>query len=356
MKSLNFQIAGEKQTVFVQNQDFDKTVLEIISQNKYDRVFIIYDENLKATLDKLEVSIKHLIDVFSYGLDVSYETKSLSNVSEISEVMLDSFITRDSLFIALGGGTIGDLGVFLSSIYMRGLDSLFIPTTMMSQCDSIIGKVAINVVKKNVLGLFSSPRYTVCDTSLICREGFFEGLVEYWKHGLLISDDKIESNVIDLLKCNHVDIKTVIYKSLSIKYGFIVNDLYDRKGLHKSLSLGHTFANYLELTFLISHGVAVLIGILFSSRISFNKKYISKMKFDKIYNDFLLFMKKIEFDLSVLSLIQIEDVCLSFKSDKISSFGCMNLVLLKDDSYVVEKVSKDDIMFSLNWLKSIFDV
>lgn len=355
MKSINLQIAGKKQTIYVQQDSFIDTFKTILSSNKYDKVFVLYDNNVKECLNSIERCLESN-SLYSLGLDVDFNSKSILTLQEIVEKMVSFSITRSSLFVVIGGGTLGDIGIFLSSIYMRGIDSLFIPTTMMSQCDTIIGKVAINMGKKNVLGSFSSPKFTICDTSLIDEDNLLDGLVEFWKHGLIISEKNIFKEVLNVLNKTNYDLVKIVYKSLCIKYDFVVNDLYDTKNIHKSLSLGHTFANYLEGKFKINHGHAVLIGILFSSKISYDLGYISESKFKEIVGIAELFIEKINLNIDFLAKISLSDVEKQFKSDKISSFGVIRLVLLKSDYFIIEKVSIDRIYSSINWLIEKFYV
>ncbi len=168
----------------------------------------------------------------------------------------------------MGGGTVGDIVGFASSIYMRGIKYTQIPTTLLSQVDSAHGgKTGINFLKyKNQIGSFYLSIATIIDTRFIkslSSEKIIDGLGEIIKAGL-IKDISILSilkkyNISTLIKSK--DLSKIIIKSIKVKEYFVSNDFKDLK-LRQILNFGHTFGHAIELKNNISHGRAVIIGMI----------------------------------------------------------------------------------------------
>ncbi len=196
-------------------------------------------------------------------------SKSMEIVYSIIDEMIKSEITRKCLIIALGGGVIGDLAGFIASIYMRGVDFIQIPTTLLSQIDSSIGgKVGINATNmKNAIGSFYHPQMVLIDPNtlktLSVRE-YNNGVAEMIKYGMIA--DKSLFN--DLLQTNiSENIEYYIEKCINIKKHLVLKDLFD-KGERQLLNFGHTIGHAIEKysNYNLLHGESISIGMALMSK------------------------------------------------------------------------------------------
>lgn len=273
---------------FVDN--FDRI---LIFSNK--KVFSIYEKFLKEKLSKYDDKI------FFYNVEDGEEFKNLDSISEVINFMSKNNFSRKSLVLCFGGGVICDMGGFIASIYMRGIEYISIPTTLLSQVDaSIGGKVAVNHNNvKNLIGHFKNPYKVIIDIKFLKtleKKEIISGMSELIKHGYLTSkeylkflDEKFDREVKDFY-LNDDNLEEIIYKSLKLKYSFVKKDPFE-KDIRALLNFGHTYAHVLESYFNYlgySHGVAVAKGIIFELEISYlrgniseNIIYIAKQLFKK---------------------------------------------------------------------------
>jgi len=177
-------------------------------------------------------------------------------------------LDRKGLVIALGGGSITDLVGFASSIYLRGINYVNIPTTLLGQVDSGIGgKTAINFGGyKNQVGSFYEPINIIIDVRFLKtldKSQIVDGLAEIIKAGLIK-----DPTILDILKSHSLiglkekpTIEELISKAVKVKEYFTSRDPRD-SGIRQILNFGHTVAHALELKYKLSHGQAVLIGMI----------------------------------------------------------------------------------------------
>lgn len=197
------------------------------------------------------------------------DAKTWETVESVLGQLLEYGLDRKSCIVALGGGTVGDLAGFIASIYMRGINVVQIPTTLLAMVDSSIGgKTAVNHPKgKNLVGSFHQPAKVIIDPvfldSLPIRE-IRSGLAETMKYGI-ISD----SEILDILEKTPVeDLKgekmaELIARCAAIKAEYVAKDERDNKGIRAALNYGHTAGHAVEnLTkHKYNHGEGVAIGM-----------------------------------------------------------------------------------------------
>ena len=180
-------------------------------------------------------------------------------------------ITRSDFLIALGGGVVGDLCGFAAATYLRGVDYIQVPTTLLSMVDSSVGgKTAIDLpAGKNLAGAFYQPKLVLCDTSLLQtlpNDLFLDGCAEVIKYGILFDKDLYHH-----LEINDVsfDKEYVITRCIELKRNVVQEDEFDHDQ-RQLLNLGHTFAHGIEKEsrYSISHGTAVAIGLCMAARSS----------------------------------------------------------------------------------------
>ncbi len=205
-------------------------------------------------------------------------SKSLTMAGHVASELLERGADRRSLLIAFGGGVIGDLGGFVASTYMRGIDYVQAPTTVLAQVDSSIGgKTAVNVrAMKNLVGTFAPPRFVVSEPAVLASltfRAFNSGLYEVVKHAILAGPAFfcfLESNVASLDPRRTSALESVVARAAAVKVDVVSRDEREA-GLRRVLNLGHTYGHALEEVtgyrrFL--HGEAVAWGLLLVARLA----------------------------------------------------------------------------------------
>ena len=201
--------------------------------------------------------------------------------------LLSKNFNRSDLIIAVGGGITGDLTGFVASIFKRGINFISIPTTLLSQVDAAVGgKTGVNSsYGKNLIGSFSQPKLVISDTSFLKslkKKEMICGYAEILKHAVI--NDKnffkwLKSNTKYILSYETKKLIYAIKKSCRIKLLFVNKDV-DEKNLRMVLNFGHTFAHAIEVknnySKNITHGEAVLVGMILATKLSVIKKVCNK--------------------------------------------------------------------------------
>ena len=244
-----------------------KSIHQILKTQKPSKVCLVTSEKLSKKLNRAikEIGIKKSNIIL---IPDGEKAKDWNELEKLLSKFINLNLDRKSIVIALGGGTVGDIVGFASSIYMRGIKYIQVPTTLLSQVDSAHGgKTGINFLKyKNQIGSFYLPIATIIDTRFIkslSKEQIVDGLGEIIKAGL-IKDVSIlnilnKYNIKTLVKSK--GLSKIIDKSIKVKEFFVGNDFKDNK-LRQILNVGHTFGHAIELKYKISHGRAVIIGMV----------------------------------------------------------------------------------------------
>jgi shikimate kinase / 3-dehydroquinate synthase len=229
---------------------------------------IVTDENAAFHAEKAVTSLSNTgfkPDVLR--MPAGEEYKNLNTVSFLWKLFLEHGLDRKSTVIALGGGVISDAAGFAASTYMRGINWVAIPTTLLSMVDaSLGGKTGIDLPEgKNLIGSFYPPKLVLADTHLLKtlpEAEFISGLAEVVKHGI-ISDPELFNLCARGLDCVKEDLEEVVKRAMAVKIRIIEEDPYE-KGIRAALNLGHTVGHAVELVskFQLRHGEAVSIGIV----------------------------------------------------------------------------------------------
>jgi 3-dehydroquinate synthase len=201
------------------------------------------------------------------------EAKTLTVAERCWDRLLAAGIDRTSTVLALGGGAVGDLAGFVAASYMRGVNFVQLPTTVLAQVDaSIGGKTAIDHAKaKNLIGAFHQPRLVVVDPGVVVtlpdRE-FRSGLAEIVKHGIVLDAayfDDVEHSTGPLMKRDLETLTRIIGGSCRLKAGVIERDPEEKSELRYALNAGHTIGHALEAVTHFAtwtHGEAVALGLV----------------------------------------------------------------------------------------------
>lgn len=229
---------------------------------------IVTDENVaKYHLEK----IQNLFNAKSVVVPAGEEHKNLETISRLWKAFLENGLDRKSAVIALGGGVIGDMTGFAASTYMRGIDWIGIPTTLLSMVDaSLGGKTGFDLPEgKNLIGSFHPPKLVIADPSLLLtlpERELRSGMAEVVKHGIISDPDLFAmcQRGMDWVKANLED---VVKHAMAVKIKVIEEDPYE-KGIRAKLNLGHTVGHAVELVskFELRHGEAIAIGTAAEAR------------------------------------------------------------------------------------------
>ncbi|HPY83463.1 MAG TPA: 3-dehydroquinate synthase [Ruminococcus flavefaciens] len=232
-----------------------------------DIVKDLYADTLVDSLEKAGISAA--VFTFRNG----EQSKTLSTLSDIFDFLCEQNLTRSDFLIALGGGVVGDITGFAAASYLRGIDFVQIPTTLLAQVDSSVGgKTAVDIKGgKNLVGAFKQPVLVICDSDTLKslpKETLADGMAESIKYGMI--RDKSLFELIEAHNIDNIDevMDEMVYTCIDIKRAVVVNDEFDR-GERMILNFGHTIGhaiegwhNYTDYT----HGMGVSAGMCIMTR------------------------------------------------------------------------------------------
>jgi 3-dehydroquinate synthase len=249
------------------------------------RIIVITDQNVDTFhSDKFS-------DFPKIVIDAGESQKNILQIEKIAEKLLELGADRTSVLVGIGGGVVCDICGFIASIFMRGIQFCYVPTTLLAQVDAAIGgKTGVNTSKiKNVLGTFNMPEFTLVDYSLLqtlAPQELINGMAEVVKHAC-ISDESyfgfLENNYDKILAQDSFALTHTISKSIEIKKEIVEQDP-EEKGLRKLLNYGHTFGHAIEKHYQITHGFAIAKGISIINKIALELGILTQENADRIYN------------------------------------------------------------------------
>ena len=197
--------------------------------------------------------------------------KSLDTVNLLWHRFLEAGLDRKGTVIALGGGVVSDLAGFAASTYMRGVNWIALPTTLLGMADAALGgKTGFDLPEgKNLIGSFHPPRLVLADPSMLAtlpERELRAGMAEVVKHGIIADPELFEmcARGMDWVKQN---LETIVKRAMAVKIRIIEEDPYER-GFRAALNLGHTVGHAVELVsgFELLHGEAIAIGLVSEAR------------------------------------------------------------------------------------------
>jgi 3-dehydroquinate synthase len=273
MRKLEIKIpAAEKRSYAIKigTNFLDSLWGQIESDFNQPNKFIVTDENLVSAGHLQKLSGKKDIPKFIIA-PAGESSKTFDTVISIVEAMEKACFGRDSLIVALGGGTVGDIAGFAASVFKRGVPVVHIPTTTVAQADSSIGgKTGVDSsISKNAFGTFWHPSAIYIDVATLATlddRQFRAGLVESVKHALIADSqyfDFIENNLEAILSRKFDVLEKVAFYNCKIKGSVVEADPVERNQ-RRMLNYGHTVGHAVEAAsgFELLHGEAVAIGIM----------------------------------------------------------------------------------------------
>lgn len=258
----------------------------------YSNIIVLVDEHTKEHCYE-KVKEKFDFDHLLIEIPSGEINKTLSTCQNVWQKMLDHNCDRKSLMINLGGGVIGDLGGFCASTYMRGIDFIQIPTTLLSQVDaSVGGKLGVDLNKlKNIVGVFNNPQMVWVDTDFLASLPANElrsGYAEVIKH-CLIADKLMWDSLKKYSSPNEIkDWSKIVADSIQIKNNVVLEDPKEN-GKRKILNFGHTIGHAIESLLLetenkLLHGEAIAQGMILEAKLSLDKNILSIEDYQEVKN------------------------------------------------------------------------
>jgi 3-dehydroquinate synthase len=236
------------------------------------RAFVLTDRNCLKYARRVEQRLKASgIETEISALPAGETLKSLSTAGRIHQQLARAGMDRKSVLVAVGGGVITDLGGFVASTYMRGIQVRLFPTTLLGQVDAAIGgKTGVNLPQgKNLVGTFYQPALVCCDPAVLQtlpdRE-YVSGLGEVVKYGMIRDAELfvyIERNVEGIRGRDPEVLDEIVYRCAAIKADVVTKDERE-SGERAILNYGHTIGHALEAAGqykTLHHGEAVSIGM-----------------------------------------------------------------------------------------------
>ena len=300
-------------------------------------------------VDKLysDIVIKSLtdkgFDVCKYVFPNGEHSKCSDNLNNIYDFLCKNSVTRTDSIIALGGGVVGDITGYASATYLRGVDYIQIPTTLLAQVDSSVGgKTAIDIpAGKNLVGAFKQPKCVICDIDTLKtlkRETFSDGMAEVIKYGC-IKDSEFFEMLANGDALEHID--DVIETCVKIKRD-VVNRDEKEAGERMLLNFGHTLGHAIEKIYNytgITHGMAVAVGMVMMTKAS------EKHGLTEAGTAYKIEEVCATYGLPTTDDASLESIAEAAQTDKKTSGSSINVVLLeKIGTSFTKKVAISDLL------------
>ena len=361
MEILNVGLGENSYDIVIGKNFFDKfpEYIEKIYNGK--KLFVITDSNVDKIYRNQYKKMFKGFDYKIYVLKAGEKNKHIGIMHEIYSAMVNAGLTRKDMVVAFGGGVVGDIAGFAAASYMRGIDFVQIPTTIVSQVDSSVGgKVGVDLPEgKNLIGAFHQPKLVLIDNyflNTLTNRYFYDGFAEIVKYGCIYDKNFFEKleNIVKLSGLSETDknykenlrkhlmehINGLVYRSCEIKKEVVEKDEKE-SNLRMILNFGHTighaieqFTNYEKY----SHGEAISAGMVDITKIGERKGITKKNEFLKIEKllKALNLPTEIEYPKDKISEIM--------KRDKKSTSDGINFVILKKIGEVeIMKIGEKEI-------------
>lgn len=340
-------------------KSFDNLKKELESINIIDRKVCIvtdsnagpiYAEEIKAIFE--QVCSKVVIFTFEAG----EQSKNLEVVKSLYERLIIEKFDRKDILAALGGGVVGDLTGFCAATYLRGIDFIQIPTTLLAQVDSSIGgKTGVDFDSyKNMVGAFHQPRLVYINVSTLntlSENQYYSGMGEVLKHGLIKDEGYyiwLIEHIYEIYDKDKEILTDMIYESCKIK-ALVVESDPTEKGERALLNFGHTVGHAIEklMDFKLLHGECVALGSIAAAHISWKRGYLTDEEFFEIRDMYVGFNLPI-----TITQLDSRDILQVSKSDKKMEAGKIKFILLKKMGKAVidNTVTDEEIIEAIEFL------
>jgi 3-dehydroquinate synthase len=357
MKKINVDIKDNDYPIYI-GQDILAEFASVFNEHvKTKQIAIVSSENIFSLYGK---KLKERLPVDSQIIELivpeGEQTKSDHYLQELYTGLLQNRFERSSTVIALGGGVVGDLAGFLAATYLRGVNFVQVPTTLLAQVDSSIGgKTGINhPLGKNLIGAFKQPNFVFCTIDFLKTLPEDEircGMGEVIKYAFIQDEamfDYLEKNLDKALAGDTEVLEYLVQLSASQKAKVVARDEKEG-GLRMILNFGHTFGHALEAEFgygQLKHGEAVILGMKCALKYSKDIKILNDQ--DYIRGMDLLNRVPLKYDMRQIAIDKLVERM--FQDKKVTNKNIRLILVEKIGSFVIKEQS--DISF----IKKAFDI
>lgn len=316
--------------------DFNKLGEEISKLDSANKKICIITDSIVGALYKEELLTKlepFCRKVVSFTFQAGEERKNLSTINDIYRFLIEQNFDRKDMLIALGGGVVGDMTGFAAATYLRGIDFIQVPTSLLAQVDSSIGgKTGVDFEQyKNMVGAFKMPKLVYININTLTtldERQFYNGFAEAMKHGLIkdaIYYEWMISNMYEICDREIETLEELVYRSCQIKKAVVEKDPTEQ-GDRALLNFGHTVGHAIEKykNFSLQHGECVALGCVVAAFISCKKQLLSMEEYYEVRDMFVPFNLPIS-----IEAIDIDEIIKITKSDKKMEQGQLKFILLK---------------------------
>lgn len=310
----------------------------------------LYRDMVKAELEKVAAKVT----VFEFP--AGEESKTLDTVRKLYTHLIEEHFERSDMLVALGGGVTGDMTGYTAATYLRGIDFVQIPTSLLAQVDSSIGgKTGVDFDQyKNMVGAFHMPKLVYMNLTTLTtlpEEQFASGMAEVLKSGLIKDGKYYEWVITNMYEIHEKDmeiLETLVEGSCNIKRIVVEKDPTE-KGDRALLNLGHTIGHAIEKLkdFKLLHGECVALGTVAAAHISWKRGLLKDDEFFEIRD------MMVGFDLPIsLDDLTPEEIIAATKLDKKMEQGTVKFILLNSigKAFITKDVTDEEMEAAINFL------
>lgn len=350
-KEMTVHYNGEPLYEITLNETFDclpDDIFRAIGDAKTKKVCVVSDANVAGIyLEKVSRLLKpQFFQIYSYVFEAGEQSKNMDTVQKLYEQLIINRFDRHDLLVALGGGVVGDLTGFTAATYLRGIDFIQIPTSLLAQVDSSIGgKTGVDFQQyKNMVGAFYQPRLVYMSMEVFASlpdRQFAGGMAEEIKHGLIRDRAYYQwmgENRELILQKSPETMIGLLETGCSIKRAVVENDPTE-KGERALLNFGHTIGHAIEKLsgFSLYHGECVSLGVAAASFLSMKKGHLTREELhgiEEVLTSYHLPVRTSGFDA--------QEILNATKSDKKMIGGKIKFTLLKSIGEAYSDLSLTD--------------
>ncbi len=352
-KRLEVKADGKKVYDIIIRDTFEGLAKELAPFGTEERKLCIVTERNVSSYYLNEVQeilekVSARVDIFIF--QEGEASKNLDTVSQLYRYLIQHEYDRKDMLVALGGGVVGDLTGFAAATYLRGIDFVQVPTSLLSQVDSSIGgKTGVDFqCYKNMVGAFYMPKLVYININTLktlSEREFHSGLGEVIKHGLIRDKEYynwIRENKEAIAGREPEAMAVMVEGSCRIKRAVVEEDPKEQ-GIRALLNFGHTFGHSIEklMNFRLTHGECVGIGCILAASMSRKRNYISREEYDDIVRIFRYF------DFPELPAeLKCEEIVRETRHDKKMEHGSIKFILLKavGEAAICRDVTEEEML------------
>lgn len=337
--------------------EFEKELIELGCEEK--KICVVTDSTVAELYadEVAELIQKVSKKVVRFVFEAGEASKNLDVVKKLYTFLIEEKFERKDMLIALGGGVVGDLTGYTAATYLRGIDFIQVPTTLLAQCDSSIGgKTGVDFDGyKNMVGAFKMPRLVYMNLQVLSTledRQFFSGFAEVMKYGLIkdhIFYEWLIENMYEICERNMDVLLEMVMRSCAVKKMVVEKDPTEQ-GERALLNLGHTIGHAIEkyMDFTLLHGECVSLGMVAAAHISMSRNLISSESYTRIIDLLKFYQLPVSFDdIKEYSdkHIDVNKIVEFTKSDKKADGNKIKFVLISEigKAFIDTSVTEEEI-------------